>query len=46
MKHKKTQNVALKISLGTSVSDEDTKWGIRDIRLVFKRCDDNCVKCG
>ncbi len=20
-------------------------WGIRDIRLVFKRCDDNCQVC-
>lgn len=45
VKHKKTENVVVGVSLGTSAANAATKWGIRDIRLVFKRCDDNCENC-
>jgi hypothetical protein len=40
--HKKQSNVVIGISLGTSSNNVNTFWGIRDIRLVFKRCDDKC----
>lgn len=39
IKHKKTENVVIGVSLGTSANLGRTSWGVRDIRLVFKRCD-------
>lgn len=33
------------ISVGTSNTNSNTMWGLRDIRLLFKRCDDNCEVC-
>lgn len=43
--HKKMENVVVGVSLGTSTGNLETKWGVRDIRLVFKRCDENCEVC-
>jgi hypothetical protein len=40
--HKKQNNVVIGISLGTSSTNTNTFWGIRDIRLVFQRCDEKC----
>lgn len=33
------------ISLGTSFTNSATKWGLRDMRIVFRRCDENCDLC-
>ncbi len=42
LKHRKTENVRVTISVDTSSKNSVAGWGIRDVRLVFKRCGENC----
>ena len=49
IKHEKTDNVLIEIGVGTSAGaaegEDFSYWGLRDFRIVYRTCDENCLNC-
>lgn len=45
IQHDKTQNVKIEIGLGTANGESYSFWGLRDFRISYRSCDENCLNC-